>query len=382
MKAHRLFFLFTLFSLLPALSMAEVAPPHEQANFLAGLPVHGSSLDRLTDMPGVQTHSKAFGTAWETLEKNQLSKIRDWAPQHLGATSTATDPLFYMFSGPDFLYAHTYFPRASTYVFCGIEPVGTLPDVAALPPEALQSALGNLRESLDSVLSFSFFITSKMKTDLSQTQLTGTLPVLYVFLAREGCHIDSVELVNLSEDGAFVAEKTAHSGVKIIFTHPGSAPQTLYYFCSDLSSWAIKRHPGFIKFCDSLGRGCALLKAASYLMHLNEFDAVRDFLLSHSRLLLQDDSGIPLEHFVPELWDLHHLGHYAGPIERFTQHYQPALAAAYQAQPSTDYLPFSYGYRWKARESSLMLAIETNAIPKALPLTEEQAANVLRATPR
>ena len=32
--------------------------------------------------------------------------------------------MFYMFSGPDFLYADTFFPNASTYILCGIEPMG------------------------------------------------------------------------------------------------------------------------------------------------------------------------------------------------------------------------------------------------------------------
>ena len=35
--------------------------------------------------------------------------------------------MFYMFSGPDFLYANAFFPNASTYILCGIEPVGPVP---------------------------------------------------------------------------------------------------------------------------------------------------------------------------------------------------------------------------------------------------------------
>jgi len=34
------------------------------------------------------------------------------------------DTMYYMFSGPDFLYAYTFFPNANTYILAGLEPVG------------------------------------------------------------------------------------------------------------------------------------------------------------------------------------------------------------------------------------------------------------------
>ena len=162
------------------------------AKFLAGLPVRGTLLESHSTDPAWATHALDLDRAWEQLEKRQLSKIRAWAPQYLGASYEENGPMFYMFSGPDFLYANAFFPNASTYILCGVEPVGPVPDVDKLPHAALFSALANLRKSLDSVLSWSFFITKNMKVDLRQTQLNGTLPILYVFLARAGCTIDSV----------------------------------------------------------------------------------------------------------------------------------------------------------------------------------------------
>jgi hypothetical protein len=272
-----------------------------------------------------------------------------------------------MFSGPDFLYADTFFPRARTYVFCGIEPVGAPPDVTRLPAGALNSALASLRGSLDTVLSFSFFITAKMKTDLRATQLTGTLPVLYVFLARQGCVIDGVELVALDDTGA-IAPGAKTPGVRIDFHRAQEPPQKLYYFCSDLSDTGIKAHPGFIRFCDQLGRGNALLKAASYLMHLNEFSSVRDFLLARSNAIVEDDSGIPWRYFAHQNWDLATFGRYVGPIDLFKKHYQTDLAAAVKASPSQQ-LPFSFGYRWRPKESLVIAARAMQAIPKAQPVT-------------
>jgi hypothetical protein len=264
--------------------------------------------------------------------------------------------MYYMFSGPDFLYANAFFPNASTYILCGTEPVGAIPDISKIPSGVLPSALANLRRSLDSVLSLSFFITKKMKVDLRQTQLSGTLPVLYVFLARAGCTIDSVETVALDKTGAFVPEgKGTTPGVKISFTGPAGRPQTLYYFTTDLADWAIKVNPNFGAFCEQQGQGVTLLKAASYLMHSDNFSKVRGYLLAHSKVILQDDSGIPYRFFPKDKWDVRFYGRYVGPISRFLKNGQLDLAhdnAA--AKPSP--LSFSFGYQWQPSRSSLIVA--------------------------
>ena len=36
--------------------------------------------------------------------------------------------MFYMFSGPDFLYADAFYSKATTYVLSALEPVGSVPD--------------------------------------------------------------------------------------------------------------------------------------------------------------------------------------------------------------------------------------------------------------
>ena len=326
------------------------------AKFLAGLPVRGTPLERHSTDAVWVTHATELDRAWERLEKQQLAKIRKWAPQYLGPAYEENGPMFYMFSGPDFLYANAFFPNASTYILCGIEPVGPVPDIDKIPRAVLPSALANLRKSLDSVLSWSFFITKNMKVDLKQVQLNGTLPILYVFLARAGCTIDSVTPVALDRAGDFVPEgKGTISGVKIAFFGPGGREQTLYYFTSDLADWAVKANAGFLKFCEQQGQGVTLLKAASYLMHSNNFSQVRDFLLTDSKIILQDDSGIPFRFFLRDKWNLRHIGRYIGPINRFLEHGQLDLAKE-NAASAPPPLEFSFGYQWQPSRSSLMIA--------------------------
>jgi hypothetical protein len=326
------------------------------AKFLAGLSVNGTTLEHYETASGWKTHATDLDRAWKQFDERQLARIREWAPEALGPAYQDPGPMYYMFSGPDFLYANAFFPNASTYILCGTEPVGAIPDIAKVPQHILPSALANLRKSLDSVLSWSFFITKNMKVDLRQQQLSGTLPVLYVFLARAGCTIDSVELVALDKEGAFVPQgKGTTSGVKIVFTGPAGRPQTLYYFTTDLANWAIKVNPNFMKFSEQQGNGVSLLKAASYLMHSDNFSQVRDFLLTHSKVILQEDSGIPYRYFAKNKWDIRFYGHYIGPINRFLKNGQLDLAKdANASHPAA--LPFSFGYQWKPSQSAIMIA--------------------------
>jgi hypothetical protein len=326
------------------------------ARFLAGLPLRDTPLESYVNFPGWTNHAIDLDRAWQQLEQRQLARIRSWAPEALGPAYQDTGPMYYMFSGPDFLYANAFFPNASTYILCGVEPVGPVPEIEKIPHPALASSLANLRKSLDAVLSFSFFITKNMKIDLKQTQLSGTLPILYVFLARAGCTIDSVESVALDREGHFVPEgKGTTPGVRIMFTGPAGRQQTLYYFTTDLANWAIKVNPNFMKFCEQQGTGVSLLKAASYLMHSDNFSQVRDYLLTHSKVILQEDSGIPYRYFARNKWDIRFHGHYIGPINRFLKHGQLDLAKDANASHPAP-LPFSFGYQWKPSQSALIVA--------------------------
>ena len=335
--------------------------PDTTAKFLAGLAVPAAPVDApASDNPWI-IHSTELDRAWKHTEEAQLAAIANWAPHALGQAYRENGTMFYMFSGPDFLYAHAFFPNAHTYILCGNEPVGALPYLNKIPAAALPVALANVRKSLESVLSWSFFITKDMKTDLTQTQLSGTVPLLYVFLARAGCTIDSVTPVTIDRAGAISVtenEKGGTSGVRIVFTSsssPGSSRQTLYYFCSDLSDDGIKSKPEFLRFCEQQRHGVSLLKAASYLMHEPGFTRVRQFLLGASDTILQDDSGIPFRFFEPQAWNINLGGAYMGPIEVFKKYWQPDLADEYARSASAP-LPFGFGYQWQPNRSDLIIA--------------------------
>jgi hypothetical protein len=335
---------------------AQTASPDDTAKFLAGMmPSADSPLAPLTQDPAWQRHAKFFDTAFGQLEQRQVSRIRAWADTNLAAPKPT---MFYMFSGPDFLYANAFHSRASTYVLSALEPVGSVPDLSRLPRGGIASALYNVERSLGSILSFSFFITKQMKTDLQAGQISGTLPILYVFLARSGMTVKGVSPISLDDQGAayFAGENAgpnAVRGVRIMFAGSDGLERTLYYFSTDLSNSGVKAS-GFLKFCATLGPGNSLIKSASYLLHSGNFTTVRDFLLANSATIIQDDSGIPLAYYSTKKWRLFPFGRYLGPIDEFPGRYQDSNAALFRrAQP----LDFGIGYRWRTPESNLLLSV-------------------------
>jgi hypothetical protein len=336
---------------------ADTVTADDTARFLAGMPPSADSpLTPLTQDPSWQRHARFFDTAFGQLEQRQLSKIRTWADANLAAPLPT---MFYMFSGPDFLYADVFYPKAVTYVLSALEPVGAVPDLTKMPRGGIGPNLYDIEQSLGSILSFSFFITKEMKTDLHAGPISGTLPLLYVFLARSGKTIRDVRLIALDDKGAtYFANENAGTnvtrGVRIVFAGGDGQEKTLYYFATDLSNRGVKSG-GFLQFCQTLAPADSLIKSASYLLHTGNFTTVRNFLLANSATIIQDDSGIPLHSYNPKRWRFLPFGRYAGPIDKFPGTYQPKYAELFRrAQP----MDFGIGYRWRTFESNLLLSIK------------------------
>ena len=358
---------FRVFALAFAFALAVAQPSRaadtvtvdDTARFLAGMPPSADSpLTPLTKDPAWQRHARFFDQAFAQLEQRQLAKIRAWSDTNLAAPRPT---MFYMFSGPDFLYADAFYGKATTYVLSALEPPGSVPDLSRMPRGALAGALNNVERSLSSVLNFSFFITKQMKADLHGNQVSGTLPLLYVFLARSGKAIRNVTPVALDNNGGVHlpgedAGANATPGIRITFAGDDAVEKTLYYFSTDLSNSGVNKS-GFLKFCATLAPGNSLLKSASYLLHSSGFSTVRTFILANSATIVQDDSGIPLGNYSQTKWRFFPFGRYAGPIEKFPSKYQERYAELFRrAQP----IDFGIGYRWRTYETNLLLSVRLN----------------------
>ena len=348
------------------------SPANDTARVLAGMqPSAESPLLVATKDPAWQQHVDNFNSLFAKVENRQLTRIRSWSRAKLTSPSPV---LFYMFSGPDFLYANAFFPNASTYVMSGLETTGPIPDLTKLSREARGRTFRNIEQSLSSIAAYGFFQTLDMRHNLAATGLTGTLPILYVFLARSGKTITHVSLVRLDDNGTAQVDDGDGSdaggagiarGVKIDFVGDDRRPQTLYYFSVNVDNDGFEAS-GFARFCKHLGTGDGFVKSASYLMHRANFSNVRSFLLQHTRLIVQDDSGIPIDRFDQASWQLHPFGHYSGPIALFANRYQSKLSELFSHR-AVESIDFAIGYRWHPGSSNLIVAARTyTAIPDAV----------------
>jgi hypothetical protein len=343
---------------------AQTVTTNDMARFIAGLqPSEGSPLVPLTGNPGWQRYAQSFNANWEALEKRQLVKVRAWSGRYL---QNRKDPLYYMFSGPDFLYANAFFPDASTYLMSGLETVGPVPTVS----ERTIASLPRILSSIGSSIKLSFFITSQM-SGLHGGDLPGALPIILVYAVRSGKTVEDITPIRIDNDGNVQPAsdaRTATSGVKITVRTGGGPPQTIYYFRTDVSNNGV-RNSGFLAFAAKLGQGHALHKSASYLMHGSAFSMVRDFVLTHAQSIVQDDTGIPLSAFKPDQWEFYPFGVYRAPIPVFRGHNQPRLAELFKRLKAPP-LEFRIGY---GQGSSLMLAAQKKDIAKQSQLDAPKA---------
>jgi len=359
---------------------AETSTPDDTARFLAGLPPAADSpLASLAKSPSWEQHARHFDSIFGQEDRTRLSEIRAFSRERLPEKHQT---MLYMFSGPDFLYAVSFFPSAQTYVLSGLEPVGEVPQLTGLTHPAVDSSLHNLEVSLSSLLSISFFITKNMQTQLEGGPVYGTLPVLYVFLARTGKTIHDVSFVSLDTAGNIETApapgdksaarrfaQNAAKGVKIVFSDGNGPNQTLYYFSTNLADDGVKTS-GFLQFCDRLGVADSFFKSASYLISSGGFNRVRNFILNRSATIVQDDTGIPLTYFDPKKWRLQPFGHYLGPISEFSSCYQPGMEELFRKGKPIP-IDFGLGYRWRTDESNLLVAqrigpVDDSAISSAL----------------
>lgn len=306
----------------------QVLSPDATAKCLAGLPSGVPQTASMEASADWREHASAMDSACAALGR-RLDRIQEWSRTAVPRCST----VFYPFSGPDYLYVRAIYPDASTYVLCGLEPVGAMPDLSRIKPRSL----GKLRQSLGTLVNAGYFVTKDMASQLNGQDLNGTLPILYVLLARSDSRI-----VSVSRD---------RSHVQIDFIEPGgTGHRSLHYYCMDLSGakggTLIARH----------GVGGVYIKSASYLLHRESFSGLREALLSRCKVVVQDDSGIPFRCFDRVRWDLRPYGRYTAPLSIFEGRYQADLAEFY-AKNTAGELGFGAGYKWNPREAGLLVGI-------------------------
>jgi hypothetical protein len=319
-----------------------------------------------------KTYKSSFDSSWNTIERTRLTPMKAWAAKELTEANSNNKDLFYPFGGPDFLNAFTLFPHAKKYTLIGLEPVGGVPDLTTMNDKALNSYLYSVHNALGDIFKRSYFITRKMVHDMHNNQISGTVPLLYVFLARTHNTIVNVKRVGINDNGV-LEEYTVDSrnqplkkvspGIRIDFIPEGQQDvRSLYYFSLNLLDAALVNTPGIMKYIASLGSTNTYIKSASYLMHYLTFNNIRNAVLKQSEALLQDDSGIAYRFFDKKVWDFKFYGRYTRPVNDFNWVYENDLKEVYRTDTSIKPVPFILGYHWDSNGINLLRAVRKKGV--------------------
>lgn len=322
------------------------AGPDDVGLFLAGKPVRrGAVLSRLQQTVEYQEHQREIGRIWRDSGRTRIHLMKAWSAGEVAPVVGGGATVYYPFGGPDLLHVSAMFSQARNYALMGLEPVGDVPALESLPPGEVLAALPAFRQSVKTQLLIGYFVTKDMKSDLERSALRGVTPILLGTVALMGGEVESVNAISAG----------GNPGVEMQYYDGSGMRHTAYYVAGDLSNSGFKG--GYQQWVAGLGGKTTYFKAASYLMYDDRFSQARSFFLSQSRMVLQDDSGIPFRYFPQDAWTFRFYGNYEKPIELFAEYQQEDLRQAFATNPKTP-IGFGSGYHANYYDANLLLAIK------------------------
>jgi len=355
-------------------AFAQLAEPSQDkgtlddlALFIAGVPQvrANSPFNSLEKTASWVAHQKSMESNWKKLRDRRIEKMEAWYNNEFKHLYDSKLTMLYPFSGPDFVNAHTLYPKANRYVFFGLEDIDDLPDIKNMSPDQQTNVLSSIDFTLRDIYSKGYFITSHMLADLNQKRVAGVIPVFMVFMTRSDHEFIEMEKFTIDKNGQIIQvdnfNNVSIKGLRITFRdRKDGAMQEVLYFDLNVHDGHLTKAPNFPTFLRTIGRTNTFIKAASYLMCCNEFSVVRSIVLEISETIFQDDTGISLKYFDESIWTLQLYGEYTWPTKDFESYtHQPDLMKRYQdtEAPQIKHLPFPMGYHyWGAQKQNHIIA--------------------------
>ena len=325
------------------------------ARYIAG--VHDANNDSLESSEFWKLHAAKTDLRWRLLMQNVGTPIGTWVSEKNYLPKTAPKTLLYPFAGGDFFYANLFYPNRDTVIMIGLEPVGSVFDVNAIDRTKLEDYLTTLDRCMFYPHKLGFFRTLSMDDDFAHELMNGTLHTFMFYLARNGFDLHYIEYFNLDAQGKAVAvEPGAEAkGLKIGYSNKADKQvRQLVYISQDISNTANQKSPGTINYLKQRGKVVSFFKAASYLMYKDYFSDITNVVLDQSKIILQDDSGMPLSAMKTGGFDAEVLGEYTKTIGLFSNYFQKDMRAEYEAKKPAK-LPFTIGYNAEFGECNLQL---------------------------
>lgn len=331
----------------------------ETVALLAGLELPaGSPLRELAARGAYRDYRARLRHDWSAFRSRQLDAIARFRGRHLSDAGAAT--LFYPMGGPDVSNALAFFPEARELLLVGLEPPTPIPVARHLPRAELLPWLEGARAALRTLLAKNLFRSSELRADGKRSPLATVPTLCLIQLALAGHEPLSlspllVDARGLALDPRARRPPASWPGFELRFRRSGETEvRRLRYLRLDLSDHTHAAHPELLPGLLGEGALVTIFKAASYLPWEPDFGALRAFVLARSRLVLSDDSGIPVRRFVPAAFRLEVFGRYRV-IRRFAHRFQPELDELCRER-SRGALDFAYGYGFAPETSHVIIA--------------------------
>jgi hypothetical protein len=325
------------------------------ARYIAG--VHDANNDSLEQSEYWKMHAAKTDLRWRLLMQNVGTPISTWVKDKNYLGSNAPKTLMYPFAGGDFFYANLFYPNRDTLVMIGLEPVGGKFSVKDVEAAKLEDYLTTLDRCMFYPHKLGFFRTLSMDDDFAHELMNGTFHTFLFYLARNGFDLHYVEYFNVDAQGNSVAvEPGAEAkGMKIGYSNKlDKQARQLIYISQDISNTANKKSPGTINFLKQRGSVVSFFKAASYLMYKDYFSDITNVVLGQSKIILQDDSGMPFAAMKQGGFEAEVLGEYTKTINLFSNYFQKDMREEYLSKKPVK-LPFTIGYNAEFGECNLQL---------------------------
>jgi hypothetical protein len=277
----------------------------------------------------------------------------------------------YPFGGGDLATALTTYPDAQEITTISLELSGDPRRIQGMDRKSLDQSLSRLRRQISEL----FFIDDYSRSEtLKKTQrgdIPGELTFFLVGLSIHGYEPVNLRYFTLQPDGSvhYLSEREiaeseqrlakkqkstwwppdfseSFANAEITFRPigaPAGTPLRVHrHIAQNLADEALEKS-ALIAHLSQKGTVAAILKASSYLVWLDAFSTIRNYLLGHASFIVSDSTGVPPSlatraGFVQETY-----GRFTGSLLPASGAYNRELRKLWRTQPHRK-LPFRYGY--------------------------------------
>ena len=298
-----------------------------------------------------------INNSWNACYQNVLSPIKKWMHEENYDSFIHPNTLvFYPFSGPDFAFANSFYPDAKCYIMAGLENAGNVKSNIFSTSMHDSGFLNNAEKYFYFSTKFGFFRTLDME---KQFEKKGVADVIAFYLKRMHCDIETISILNWnSANKSFTTINDTTNGNVCYakFRQPSGVISELYFFSKNISDEGLQNDPNWLAWVKEKAGSASIVsltKSASYLMSIEPFSMVRNFILNHSKLHIQDDSGIGFKYITASNRPYTLYGKFTRVISLFKNSMQQDLALKFKSDSTIKPLPFAIGYNLIFNETNL-----------------------------